>query len=87
MSSYEKPLTREELAAMRDATEKKRAAQQQAKDLTSLQQRCEALAELTKERDKVEPVQLPLWPEPRRGTPNSPWETGRSRVTVCHAPA
>jgi len=71
MSSYEKPLTREQLAAMRDATEKKRAAEQQAKGISSLQQRCEALAELAKEREEIEAVQLPLWPEPRRGTPNS----------------
>lgn len=71
MSSHEKPLTREQMAAMRDATEKKWAAEQKAKELGSLQQRCEALAELAKEREEIEPVQLPLWPEPRRGTPNS----------------
>ena len=55
----------------RDAKEKKWAAEQKEKELSRLQQRCEALAELAKEREEIEPVQLMLWPEPRRDTPNS----------------
>lgn len=71
MTNDEQPLSQEQLAAMRDATEMKRAAERQERNLAALKGRCEALAELAKEREEIEPVQLPLWPEPRRGTPNS----------------
>lgn len=39
--------------------------------VTDIQRRCQELAEIEAKRDAAKVVQLPLWPEQKRGTPNS----------------
>jgi hypothetical protein len=39
--------------------------------VTDIQRRCQELAEIEAKRDAAKVYQLPLWPEPKRGTPNS----------------
>lgn len=42
-----------------------------SKRVQDIQERCLELAEVTRERRFAQVIQLPLWPEPKRGTPNS----------------
>jgi hypothetical protein len=42
-----------------------------SKRIQKIQERCLGLAETTRQRESMHPVQLPLWHEDRRGTPNS----------------
>jgi hypothetical protein len=41
------------------------------RQIKEIQERCSELAEITKQCEAMRPVQLPLWHEDRRGTPNS----------------
>jgi TrfA protein len=38
---------------------------------SDIQKRCERMAEIARQRESAEIIQLPLWHEPKRGTPNS----------------
>jgi len=40
-------------------------------DMRELQESVERMAEISRQREVAQPVQLPMWPEPKRGTPNS----------------
>ncbi|MCG9891172.1 MAG: hypothetical protein MH252_08855 [Thermosynechococcaceae cyanobacterium MS004] len=42
-----------------------------SKRVQDIQERCLELAAVTRERDFAQVIQLPLWHEPKRGTPNS----------------
>lgn len=44
---------------------------QPSKRVRHIQERCLELAEVTRQRESAQVIQLPLWPEPKRGTPNS----------------
>jgi TrfA protein len=46
-------------------------ARNQSPKIRDIQQRCQRMAEITREREANEIVQLPLWSEQKRGTPNS----------------
>ena len=39
--------------------------------VTDIQRRCQELAEIEAKRDAAKVVQLPLWTDQKRGTPNS----------------
>jgi TrfA protein len=42
-----------------------------SKRVQDIQERCLELAEVTRQRESAQVIQLPLWPEGKRGTPNS----------------
>jgi TrfA protein len=42
-----------------------------SKRVQDIQERCLELAEVTRRRESAQVIQLPLWPEGKRGTPNS----------------
>jgi hypothetical protein len=42
-----------------------------SKRVQEIQERCLELAEVTRERESAQVIQLPLWPEGKRGSPNS----------------
>lgn len=44
---------------------------QPSKRVQNIQERCLELAEVTRQREFSQVIQLPLWNEPKRGTPNS----------------
>jgi hypothetical protein len=64
MSSNERPLSLEASRLMHDAA-------QTRLNLQDIEQRCRNMAEIAREREEAKVIQLPLWHEGRRGSPNS----------------
>jgi TrfA protein len=63
-----------ELEAQHLSREGRHMSKQQlkpSKRVQGIQERCLELAEVTRQRESAQVIQLPLWPEGKRGTPNS----------------
>jgi hypothetical protein len=63
-SQHDRPPSREELTRMRDVTERRLS-------LKNIERRCKELAAQEPDLEPSKVIQLPLWHEPKRGTPNS----------------